>query len=134
MLALRPLSLQLAASVLFLVSATAQDQGQVREFGVSGNALEFSPIEEIIAEIAAGRLVIVSDGWERADPALLGEQMGRLSRLAHRVVWVNPRSAAEEFEPLAGGMTAALPHVDVLVSGHSLQAVDDVLAAIRGCD
>ena len=79
-------------------------------------------------------VVIVSDGWERADPALLGEQMGRLSRLAHRVVWVNPRSAAEEYEPLVGGMAAALPHVDVLVSGHSLDAVDDVLAAIRGCD
>ena len=79
-------------------------------------------------------VVIVSDGWERADPTLLGEQMGRLSRLAHRVVWVNPRSAAEEYEPLVGGMAAALPHVDVLVSGHSLDAVDDVLAAIRGCD
>jgi uncharacterized protein with von Willebrand factor type A (vWA) domain len=79
-------------------------------------------------------VVIVSDGWERADPALLGEQMGRLSRLAHRVVWVNPRSAAEAYEPLVGGMAAALPHVDVLVSGHSLHALDDVLAAIRGCD
>jgi uncharacterized protein len=77
-------------------------------------------------------LVIVSDGWERADPALLGEQMARLARLAHRIVWVNPRSAAEEYEPLAGGMAAALPHVDVLVPGHSVEALEDVLAAIRG--
>ncbi len=76
-------------------------------------------------------VVIVSDGWERADPALLGEQMQRLARLAHRVVWVNPRSAAEQYEPLAGGMAAALPHVDVFVSGHSMNALDDVLAAIR---
>jgi uncharacterized protein len=75
-------------------------------------------------------VVVVSDGWERADPALLGEQMARLSRLAHRVVWVNPRSAAESYEPLVGGMAAALPHVDVLVSGHSLGALDDVLEAI----
>ena len=75
-------------------------------------------------------VVIVSDGWERADPALLGEQMSRLARLAHRIVWVNPRSAAERYEPLVGGMAAALPHVDVLVSGHSLDALDDVLAAI----
>jgi len=79
-------------------------------------------------------VVIVSDGWERADPALLGEQMGRLARLAHRIVWVNPRSAAEQYEPLVGGMAAALPHVDVLVSGHSLDAVDEVLAAIHRCD
>lgn len=77
-------------------------------------------------------VVIVSDGWERADPAMLGEQMSRLARLAHRIVWVNPRSAAEQFEPLVGGMAAALPHVDVLVSGQSLQALDDVLDAIRG--
>ncbi|HEX6247878.1 MAG TPA: VWA domain-containing protein [Nocardioidaceae bacterium] len=76
-------------------------------------------------------VVIVSDGWERADPGLLGEQMARLERLAHRVVWVNPRSAAESYEPLVGGMAAALPHVDVLVSGHSLHALDDVLGAIR---
>ncbi|MGH3315784.1 MAG: vWA domain-containing protein [Nocardioidaceae bacterium] len=75
-------------------------------------------------------VVIVSDGWERADPALLAEQMARLRRLAHRVIWVNPRAAAEEYEPLAGGMAAALPHVDVLVSGHSLRALADVRDAI----
>lgn len=79
-------------------------------------------------------VVIVSDGWERADPALLGEQMARLARLAHRIVWVNPRSAAEQYQPLVGGMAAALPHVDVLVSGHSLGAVDEVLEAVRGAE
>jgi hypothetical protein len=77
-------------------------------------------------------VVVISDGWERADPALLGEQMARLQRLAHRVVWVNPRSAAEQYEPLAGGMAAALPHVDAFVSGHSLDALDEVLTAIHG--
>ncbi len=77
-------------------------------------------------------VVIISDGWERADPATLGEQMARLQRLAHRIVWVNPRSAAEQYEPLAGGMAAALPHVDVFVSGHSLDALDEVLDAISG--
>jgi hypothetical protein len=79
-------------------------------------------------------VVIVSDGWERADPVLLGEQMARLSRLAHRIVWVNPRSASERYEPLVGGMAAALPYVDVLVAGHSLDALGDVLAAIRGAE
>lgn len=77
-------------------------------------------------------VVVVSDGWERADPALLGEQMARLGRLAHRIVWVNPRSAAERYEPLVGGMAAALPHVDALVSGHSLTALADVMTAIAG--
>lgn len=75
-------------------------------------------------------IVIVSDGWESEDPARLGEQMARLSRLAHRIVWVNPRAKSERYRPLVGGMAAALPHVDVFTSGHSLAALDDVLAAI----
>lgn len=75
-------------------------------------------------------VVIVSDGWESGDPALLGEQMARLSRLAHRIVWVNPRSKSDRYQPLVGGMAAALPHVNTFASGHSLQALDDVLAAI----
>lgn len=77
-------------------------------------------------------VVIVSDGWEREDPALVGEQMERLARLAHRVVWANPRAATEGYEPLAGGMAAALPHVDHFVSGHSVDALEallDVIAA-----
>jgi hypothetical protein len=75
-------------------------------------------------------IVIVSDGWESEDPDLLGEQMARLSRLAHRVVWVNPRLKSERYQPLVGGMAAALPHIDVFTSGHSLAALDDVLVAI----
>jgi uncharacterized protein with von Willebrand factor type A (vWA) domain len=75
-------------------------------------------------------VVIVSDGWERADPALLGVQMARLARLAHRVIWVNPRKAAPGFAPLAGGMAAALPHVDDFVSGHSARSVQELLDAI----
>jgi uncharacterized protein len=75
-------------------------------------------------------VVIVSDGWESGDPTLLGEQMARLRRLAHRIIWVNPRAKSSRFEPLTGGMAAALPHVDRFASGHSLAALDDVLAAM----
>jgi len=75
-------------------------------------------------------VVIVSDGWERVDPSLLGEQMARLSRLAYRVIWVNPRKAAPGFAPLTGGMAAALPHVDAFVAGHSAGAVAELLEAI----
>jgi uncharacterized protein len=75
-------------------------------------------------------VVVLSDGWERGDPALVGREMERLSRLAYRIVWVNPRVAAPGFAPTTGGMAAALPHVDELVSGHSLAALDEVVAAI----
>jgi uncharacterized protein len=79
-------------------------------------------------------VVIVSDGWERADPGPLGEQMARLARLAYRIVWVNPRKASEGFEPLTGGMAAALPHIDAFVSGHSADALHEVLARIGEAD
>jgi uncharacterized protein with von Willebrand factor type A (vWA) domain len=77
-------------------------------------------------------IVILSDGWERGDPALVAREMERLARLAHRVVWVNPRAAAAGFVPRAGGMAAALPHCDALLSGHNLNALDEVLDAIHG--
>jgi uncharacterized protein len=75
-------------------------------------------------------VVILSDGWERGDPALVGRQMDRLARLAHRIVWVNPRVGASSFSPRAGGMVAALPHCDALVSGHSFEALHEVVEAI----
>ena len=77
-------------------------------------------------------IVILSDGWERGAPELVGREMERLARLAHRIVWVNPRVAAAGFVPRAGGMAAALPHCDALVSGHSLRALEEVAAAIAG--
>ena len=77
-------------------------------------------------------VVILSDGWERGDPALVGREMERLARLAYRIVWVNPRLSAPGFSPRVGGMAAALPFCDALVSGHSLAALEDVVAAIAG--
>ena len=62
-------------------------------------------------------VVVLSDGWDRGDPALLGAEMARLRRVAHRVVWVNPLKASPGYAPLAGGMAAALPHVDELRRG-----------------
>jgi uncharacterized protein len=75
-------------------------------------------------------VVMLSDGWERGDTALLRREMERLSRLAYRIVWVNPRVAAARFAPVTGGMGAALPYVDELISGHSVAALDAVVEAI----
>lgn len=75
-------------------------------------------------------VVVFSDGWERGDPTLLGEQMELLARLAHRVVWVHPHRGKDGFAPLTGGMVAALPHVEDLVAGHTLAALADVAEVI----
>ncbi len=75
-------------------------------------------------------VVILSDGWERGDPQLVGREMARLGRLANRIVCVNPRVSASGFSVRAGGMVAALPYCDALVSGHSFEALGEVVDAI----
>jgi len=81
--------------------------------------------------LARGAVVVVmSDGWERGDPALLAEQMARLHRLAHAVVWVNPHRGKTGYEPLQRGVVAALPHVDHFLAGHSLATFAELLEVI----
>jgi uncharacterized protein len=75
-------------------------------------------------------VVILSDGWDRGDPDHLAEQMARLTRVAHRVVWVNPLKASPGFAPLARGMAAALPYVDEFVEGHSLASLEELAEVI----
>jgi uncharacterized protein with von Willebrand factor type A (vWA) domain len=75
-------------------------------------------------------VVILSDGWDRGDPGALATEMARLSRVAHRIVWVNPLKASPGYVPLAQGMAAALPYVDRFVEGHSLAALERVAEAI----
>lgn len=83
--------------------------------------------------LARGAVVVIfSDGWAQEDPGHVAAQMARLRRLAYRIVWVNPRKAAPGYQPLAGGMAAALPYCDAFVSGHSYSALTAVAAAIRG--
>lgn len=77
-------------------------------------------------------VVILSDGWDRGDPSELEEQMIRLRRVAHRVVWVNPLKATPGYAPLARGMAAALPHVDAFVEGHSVDALEALVAVVSG--
>lgn len=82
--------------------------------------------------LARGAVVlIISDGWETGDPALLGAQMARLHRMAHRIVWANPRTQSPRYRPEVGGMAAAWPYCDAIVSAHNLDALDDLLAALR---
>jgi uncharacterized protein with von Willebrand factor type A (vWA) domain len=75
-------------------------------------------------------VVLCSDGLERGDPGALAKQMERLARLAHRVVWVNPLKGSPRYEPLARGMAASLPSVDVFLSGHNLESLEALTEAV----
>jgi uncharacterized protein len=77
-------------------------------------------------------VVICSDGLERGDPALLAAQVARLSRLAHRLIWVNPLKGSPRYEPLARGMAAALPYVDVFLAGHNLESLESLCGVLEG--
>ncbi|MGI8802942.1 MAG: vWA domain-containing protein [Solirubrobacteraceae bacterium] len=70
-----------------------------------------------------GVVVVLSDGWDRGDPAVLGAEMARLRRTAHRLVWLNPLAADPAYAPLTRGMQAALPHTDDLLAGNSLASL-----------
>ena len=76
-------------------------------------------------------ILIISDGWETGEPELLGAQMARLSRVAHRIVWANPRTQSPRYRPEVGGMAAAWPYCDAVVSAHNLDALDDLLSALH---
>ena len=81
--------------------------------------------------MARGAVVVVfSDGWERGDAMLLGLQMARMRRIAHRVIWVNPHRGKVGYEPLQGGVVAALPYCDDFLAGHSLATFAEVTEAI----
>jgi uncharacterized protein with von Willebrand factor type A (vWA) domain len=79
-------------------------------------------------------VVLCSDGLEVGDPDVLAEQMARLSRLAYRVIWLNPLKGDEAYEPLARGMHAALPYVDVFAAGHNLASLEDFGAELTRLD
>ncbi len=76
-------------------------------------------------------VVILSDGWDRGDPAQLGAEMARLRRSAHKLVWCNPLAAHPDYEPLTRGMRAAVPHTDELLSGNSLASLEQLAVILE---
>src|SRR5215469_14297701 len=81
--------------------------------------------------MARGAVVlIISDGWDTGDPEVVRREMQRLSLVAYRIVWVNPRTKSAAYEPLAGGMAAAWPYCDAVVSAHTMDALQDLTAAL----
>lgn len=88
-----------------------------------------------IRGMARGSIVVIlSDGWDRGDPAVLGEALERLHRVTNQLVWVNPLKATPGYAPLAAGMAAALPHVDRFIEGHSYASLEQLAAIVSGAD
>jgi uncharacterized protein with von Willebrand factor type A (vWA) domain len=76
-------------------------------------------------------VVLFSDGWERGDPSLLGEQLARLRRLARAVFWVNPHAGRAGYRPVQSGIVVAQQHVDKLLAGHNMETLEELLVEVR---
>jgi len=79
-------------------------------------------------------VIVVSDGWERENAELVGSEMRRLQRQAYATVWVNPLKGSPEYQPLAGGMRAALPYIDRFLPGHNLAALEELATVLEGIE
>ena len=114
--------------------ALAQTSAQVSDWSGGtrlGECLQSFNDNWGVGGMARGSIfVILSDGWDRGDPKVLADQMSRLSRVAYRVIWVNPLKVSPGYAPLARGMAAAMPYIDEFVEGHSLEALRELTEVI----
>ena len=91
---------------------------------------EFNDVWGVRGMARGSIVVILSDGWDRGEPAQMSEEMERLSRTAHRVVWVNPLKVTPGYEPIARGMAAAMPFIDTFLEGHCLDSLTALSEAV----
>jgi uncharacterized protein with von Willebrand factor type A (vWA) domain len=101
---------------------------------IGASLREFNEIYGRRALSRGAIVLIVSDGWEREDPELVGREMARLARAAYAVVWVNPLKGNPQYQPLAGGMRAALPYVDRFLPGHNLRSLEELATVLAGIE
>ena len=114
------------------VTEAVVDWGSGTRIGAS--LREFNDVYGRRALSRGAIVLIVSDGWEREDPELVGREMAKLSRAAYAVVWVNPLKGNPQYQPLAGGMRAALPYVDRFLPGHNLRSLEELAVVLAGIE
>jgi uncharacterized protein len=119
-------------NALACVARTDVDWGSGTRIGAA--LKEFNDVYGRRALSRGAVVVVVSDGWEQDDPGLVGREMARLSRAAYGVVWVNPLKGDPQYQPLAGGMRAALPYVDRFLAGHDVASLEELARVLRGFD
>lgn len=128
----RQLRVRSAEAALARVAQTVVDWSGGTRIGESLRELNRRWVRRTIRSGAV--VLLVSDGWERGDPALLGEEMARLRRACHRLIWLDPLASRAGFEPLTAGLVAALPYVDCFLpcaSVASLERLGVMLGAVK---
>jgi len=85
----------------------------------------------------SGVVIVVSDGWDRGDPAIVAAETARLRRNCHRLVWLNPLAGTPGYQPLAGGMRAAFPYIDDFLPAGTVASDarrGEILGGVRSAD
>jgi uncharacterized protein len=119
-------------AALARATLVAVDWGSGTRIGAS--LKEFNDVYGRRALSRGAVIVIVSDGWEREDNELVAREMAKLARAAYAVVWVNPLKGDPEYQPLAGGMRAALPFVDRFLPGHNVASLEELASVLEGIE
>jgi uncharacterized protein len=119
-------------AALAKATAVAVDWGSGTRIGAS--LKEFNDLYGRRALSRGAVVVVVSDGWEREDNELVAREMAKLARAAYAVVWVNPLKGDPDYQPLAGGMRAALPFVDRFLPGHNIASLEELAGVLEGID
>ncbi|MBA2742640.1 MAG: VWA domain-containing protein [Actinobacteria bacterium] len=119
-------------AALAKANAIAVDWGSGTRIGAS--LKEFNDLYGRRALSRGAVIVVVSDGWEREDNELVAREMAKLARAAYAVVWVNPLKGDPNYQPLAGGMRAALPFVDRFLPGHNIASFEELAGVLEGID
>ena len=112
------------------VSETVSDWSGGTRIGESLRAFNLRWARRVLR--TSGVVIVVSDGWDRGDPALVGAETARLQRNCHRLIWLNPLAGADGYEPLAAGMSAAYPSVDDFLPIHNLASLERLGEVLGG--
>ena len=107
-----------------LVGAAVGDWGGGTRIGDAIREFNFSWGRRVLGRGAV--VLLISDGWDRGDPALLGAEVARLQRTSHRLIWLNPLLGMPGYQPLTRGLQAALPFVDDFLPVHNLQSLEQL--------
>lgn len=112
------------------VSQAVTDWGGGTRIGESLKTFNFQWGRRVLGRGAV--VLLISDGWDRGEPQLLGDELGRLKRSCHRLVWLNPLLGSAQYEPLTRGMQAALPYIDDFLPVHNLASLEELAAHLTG--
>ncbi len=114
------------------VSKNVQDWSGGTRIGECLRAFNYEWARRVLGHGAV--IVIISDGWDRGEPAVLKTEMDRMQKNCHRLIWLNPLLGAEDYRPVTIGMKTALPFIDDFLSAHNLDSLLDLGKVLEQID